>query len=492
MENLKERGQRVKDIAAAVEQERERQRNLPFDLQMEMFAEGKLLMDSVSSEDIAQQYVNGESGDRGVLDWHLEVADPGYEPVSDFERRYQDAVLKGYTGDGWTPDQRDKLANEGRVVYDATVGVPIHVESATPGYKEMSPGKKMRSDFEARRDFIHGGDKGVFEKRLATAGPQSRMPDGDDIMGFLEFAGSKLKPLLKEHTNIPLLPFGDALLDQLPDSEDVRKTGYSGTNFVEDMENPETFLGYYNTRMGPVLSQVGSLIGDALLRNDETSADPVFNALANAEISRAASGANMTSPQLEVDSGWRENNKLIEDQGAAYDAANGLSGAEYPRQIYANMGKTYHRNPATDTLFGLPFTIGNSMLDGGTGAWDEVFGDGMMIGGSNAVNNVITAQQHDSYSDPSRDLTPEEIKQIANQKHAEQQRAFAEMNQNNHKFHTPITKATTNDTIKSGWDSVVSGLADVIEPVVGPVDEAVTYVSKNFKPPQMNLSRISR
>ena len=66
------------------------------------------------------------------------------------------------------------------------------------------------------------------------------------------------------------------------------------------------------------------------------------------------------------------------------------------------------------------------------------------------------------------------------------------MNQNNHKFHTPITKATTNDTIKSGWDSIVSGLADVIEPVVGPVDEAVTYVSKNFKPPKMDLSRVSR
>jgi hypothetical protein len=295
------------------------------------------------------------------------------------------------------------------------------------------------------------------------------MPDGDDIMGLIEFAGR-------------LAGLGN----------DVRKTGYSGSNFVEDMENPETFLGYYNTRMGPVLSQAGSLIGDALLRNDETSVDPVYNALANTEISRQASGANMTSPQLEVDEGWRENNKLIEDQKAAYDAANGLSGAEYPRQIAANMGQTYHRNPATDTLFGLPFTIGNSMLDGGTGALDEVFGDGMMIGGSNAVNNMIAAQQHDSYSDPSRDLTPEEVNQIAKQKYAEQQQAFGTMNQNNHKFHTPITKATTNDTIKSGWDSVVSGLADVIEPVVGPVDEAVTYVSKNFKPPKMDLSRVSR
>ena len=490
MENLKERGQRVEDVAAAIEQERERQRNLPLDMQMEMFANGKLIMDSELSEDIAQRYVNGE--DTGRLDWHLEVADPGYEPVDDFERRYQDAILEGYTGDGWTPEQRDKLAEEGRVVYDATVGVPIHVESATPGYKEMSPGKKMRSDFEARRDFIQGGDKGVYEDRLATAGPQSRMPDGEDIMGFLEFTGSKLKPYLKEHSAIPYLPFGDALLDQLPDSEDVRKTGYSGSNFVEDMENPETFLGYYNTRMGPVLSQVGSLIGDALLRDDETSVDPVYNALANTEISRQASGANMTSPQLEVDEGWRKNNKLIEDQKEAYDAANGLSGAEYPRQIMGNYGRTYYRNPFSDTVLGLPFTVGNSMLDGGTGALDEVFGDGMMIGGSNAVNNMMAAQQHDSYSDPSRDLTPEEVKQIAKQKHAEQQQAFATMNQNNHKFHTPITKATTNDTIKSGWDAAVSGLAGLIEPVVGPVDEAVTYVSKNLKSPQMDLSRVSR
>ena len=489
MENLKERGQRVEDVAAAIEQERERQRNLPLDMQMEMFANGKLIMDSESSEDIAQRYVNGEGADR--LDWHLRVTDPGYEPADDFERRYQDAILAGYTGDGWTPEQRDKLSEEGRVVYDATVGVPIHVESATPGYKEMSPGKKMRSDFEARRDFIQGGDKGVYEDRLATAGPQSRMPELNDFAGTLGLLGN----LLSGGSSGTVSTAGGTMYN-VPSSPPLKKpesTGYSGTDFVEDMENPETFLGYYNTRMGPVLSQVGSLIGDALLRNDETSADPVYNALANAEISRQASGANMTSPQLEVDEGWRENNKLIEDQKEAYDAANGLSGAEYPRQMASNMGMKYHRNPFTDTVLGLPFTVGNSMLDGGTGALDEVFGDGMMIGAGslfNAGSQLASKPFKDIIGKPT--LTPEEVKQIAKQKHAQQQQAFATMNQNNHKFHTPITKATTNDTIKSGWDAAVSGLAGFIEPVVGPVDEAVTYVSKNFKPPQMDLSRVSR
>ena len=467
MENLKERGQRVEDVAAAIEQERERQRNLPLDVQMEMFAAGKLFMDSESSEDIAQRYVNGEGSDR--LDWHLRVADPGYEPADDFERRYQDAILSGYTGDGWTPDQRDKLLEEGRVVYDATVGVPLHVESATPGYKEMSPGKKMRSDFGARRDFIQGGDKGVYKDRLATAGPQSRMPDTDDVMGFLEFAGSKLKPLLKEHTRIPALPFGEALLDQLPDPEDVRKTGYSGTDFVEDMENPETFLGYYATRMGPILSQAGSLIGDALLREGGSS---VTDAAANAEIARNASGANMTSPQLEVDEGWRENNKLIEDQRAAYDAANGLPAAEVPRQFFAKMGIPYHRNPFTDVAVGVPITVANSALDGGSSTLEEFVSDGGMIGAGavfDAASQLYSKPFNENFLDKPT-LTPEEALEIGKQKHAEQQRAFATMNQNNHKFHTPITKAATNDTVKSGWDSAVSGLANVIQPVVSAVD----------------------
>ena len=490
MENLKERGQRVEDVAAAIEQERERQRNLPLDMQMEMFAAGKLFMDSESSEDIAQRYVNGEGSDR--LDWHLRVADPGYEPADDFERRYQDAVLEGYTGDGWTPDQRDDLAEEGRVVLEGSTGLPLRFEGATPGYKEMSPGKKMRSDFGARRDFIQGGDKGVYEDRLATAGPQSRMPELNDFAGTLGLLGN----LLSGGGSGTVSTVGGTMYN-VPSSPPLKKpesTGYSGTDFVEDMENPETFLGYYNTRMGPVLSQVGSLIGDALLRNDETSADPVFNALADAEISRQASGANMTSPQLEVDGGWRENNKLIEDQRAAYDAANGLSGAEYPRQMAANMGIPYHRNPFTDLALGLPFTVGNSMLDGGTGALDEVLGDGMMIGAGAAFDagSQFYSKPLDENFHNKPTLTPEEVKQIAKQKHAEQQRAFATMNQNNHKFHTPITKAATNDTVKSVWDSAVSGLADFIEPVVGPVDEAVTYVSKNFKPPQMDLSRVSR
>ena len=489
MENLKERGQRVEDIAAAIEQERERQRNLPLDMQMEMFANGKLIMDSESSEDIAKRYVNGE--DTGRLDWHLEVADPGYEPADDFERRYQDAILEGYTGDGWTPEQRDKLAEEGRVVYDATVGVPIHVESATPGYKEMSPGKKMRSDFEARRDFIQGGDKGVYEDRLATAGPQSRMPELNDFAGTLGLLGN----LLSGGSSGAVSTAGGTMYN-VPSSPPLKKpesTGYSGTDFVEDMENPETFLGYYNTRMGPVLSQVGSLIGDALLRNDETSADPVYNALANAEISRQASGANMTSPQLKVDEGWRKNNKLIADQKEAYDAANGLSAAEYPQQIAANMGVQYHRNPVTDLAVGIPLTVANSALDGGSSTLEELVGDGGMIGAGaafNAGSQFASKPFKDLIGKPT--LTPEEVKQIAKQRHAQQQQAFATMNQNNHKFHTPITKATTNDTIKSGWDSIVSGLADVIEPVVGPVDEAVTYVSKNFKSPQMDLSRVSR
>lgn len=249
-------------------------------------------------DDLVNTYLNGGRND-DFLEL-ISMGDPSSEVPED-QRWIQDHMLQGFTSEGWTPNQVELF--ETKHGYNPVQGNRLTGEMA------ISPGAKMLGGIRARREFLG-------------------LPDAEGTPEQLE--------RLRQDA-------ADRYLDD-PNRENWR---------FSDLQNPETAVGSYITKMGPVLSDVGSQFATALLGYGNAD-----ESLGNAAVRSAGSDWNRRSPQLKEFKDWRSAQGLIDKNRAAYANSEGMDSTDTLR---ATTGQ--HSLPVE-----MAMSLGNGMLDGSVGA----------------------------------------------------------------------------------------------------------------------------
>ena len=248
-------------------------------------------------DDLVNTYLNGGSDD-DFLEL-ISMGDPSSEVPED-QRWIQDHMLQGFTSEGWTPNQVE--------LFEAKHGYnPIQGNRLT-GEMAISPGAKMLGGIRARKEVLLGLPEGTPEQ---------------------------LERLRQDAA--------DRYLDD-PNRENWR---------FSDLQNPETAVGSYITKMGPVLSDVGSQFATALLGYGNAD-----ESLGNAAVRSAGSDWNRRSPQLKEFKDWRSAQGSIDKNRAAYASSEGMDSTDTLR---ATTG--HHSLPVE-----MAMSLGNGMLDGSVGA----------------------------------------------------------------------------------------------------------------------------
>jgi len=229
-----------------------------------------------------------------------EAGHPDFEPSSPVtpsrqtlfqasaDRQLQDAMLKDYPGAAWTPSQ---------------------LQGRTPEPYELSPGAKMKSDIEERQRLF--GEMG-----RVSQGEMAGQSSDSQFFSVGPSAWMGVAPDKKIESQI------------LADNYDraINRTHAPGTDLVNQVNNPENWFGTFVTKMGPVLSDAGSLFGSALLDNNPTSG--VSTAMGDAAVRSQAADWNRTSPVLAQDRGWRENDKLLREMRENYRKSEGMTAGD--------------------------------------------------------------------------------------------------------------------------------------------------------------------
>lgn len=200
---------------------------------------------------------------------------------------------------------QDKLLSD----YTGVGWLPSQVEALgrDPGYKEMSPGGRMAHELSARADFIRR--------------------KGADYEGY------------QDTLNNP-------------------NSGYDLQELAYDMQNPETYLGTFNTKMNGVLADAASFVGDWMNGADTDGAG-------NAAIRSGGADFFRKYPPLTSEDGdWRSRDQLIRDGRRAYAESQGMNANDFIQRFFNKDGVSYQQNPFSNVTSGTVVSLGNSALDG--------------------------------------------------------------------------------------------------------------------------------
>lgn len=215
----------------------------------------------------ADFYAGRPNQSMDALRYYNGLGHPDYEPADDEQRQLQEELLTGYTGRGWTPEQRKALGRD-------------------PQPYEYSPGGRILRDIEARRSLFDRIEKGQG-KKLQTYSYGMGSPNPAD--------------------------FADPLTSAAYDYQAEIERDKAHAMTVQSLSNPENFVGSYMTKMGPVLSDAG-----ALLATERNTGGSGLNALGDAAARAYGADWNRTSPQLVQDRGWQDNDALIRRMRQAF------------------------------------------------------------------------------------------------------------------------------------------------------------------------------
>ena len=261
----------------------------------------------LARDDVGKQY-------RAIL----ELASPDADPAKlssalglpeEVGRDIQRQMLAGYTSEGWQPSQ---------------------LNGREPEPYEMSPGAAWLNRRRARQDLI--GE--VYR----DSAPEDQ--------GFL---GGLLS-----------LPFHDMAGEQDPLEVAANvyfdRKGWTHApswNF-KSIENPESMVGGYFTKMGPVLSDAASQLGTALLSDSESRGD----AFGDAATRSYASDFNRTSPVLAEEMEPQAAHELIQRMRQARSGSEGMDSADTLRSMTGQKSSGWTR-PVEWAM-----SLGNGLLDG--------------------------------------------------------------------------------------------------------------------------------
>jgi hypothetical protein len=245
---------------------------------------------------------------------------PDAKPKTKLAREIQDHMLQGYRGRAFFKDEMDR----------------------EPEAYEYSESGKMLAEIEARQR--------LFKEMARANAPQGYAPSSisSPFGGVPSFAPRKLTDT-------------DALRDTAAKAylEQSRSRHASPlADIGREVNNPENFVGSFLTKMGPVLSDAGSLFASSLL--DKNKDSKALDALGDAAVRSDGADWNRTNPVLVADRGWRENDALITGMRDAGRNSEGMTSGDTFRSIFG-----FHV-PGVQPAINALMSFGNGLLDGST------------------------------------------------------------------------------------------------------------------------------
>jgi hypothetical protein len=260
--------------------------------------------------------------------YYRQVGHPSYQPKDDGERALQDQMLSGYSGKGWTPEQSKALGR-------------------TPESYEFSPGGQYLDQLDSRNRLYDSiapqqADNSWFPSAAAWAGGTPNSLNEGHAKNYAQQVG-------RTHAYIPGSGPG-TMFPGIPEGG------------VQELWNPENFVGSFTTKMGGAVSDGMSHLGTALLRNTDPTA-----AMGNAAVRSQGSDFFRTNPVLANDSGWRGNDGLIQQGQDAWYGTEGMSAGDTFRGAVGNRFLPEHMKGQlgyAQPVINAALSFGNGMLDG--------------------------------------------------------------------------------------------------------------------------------
>lgn len=316
----------------------------------------------------------------------------------------QDSMLSEYTSEGWTPEQIEALGRD-------------------PESLEYSPGAKMLADIRARKELI--------EKASPRYKPEEATSTGGWLMNLL--GESALGPMGETGYvyDQDAQRFGAAR--QYMDAVKATHAPFS----LQSLQSPETTLGNYVTKMGPVMADAASQLGTALLGDGESAMDSI----GNAAVRSYGADWNRVSPVLKNHTDWRSSHKLINDMRNAYADSMGMDSADTLRAATGIKPSGWTR----PVEFAMSF--GNGMLDGSVGAnlakpgvWrafgQELTEEALTDGGINLVVDSFTPKE---YRQQKEQESAAAFAQRQQEESARRQQSIKQLEANNDQIKRPET-----------------------------------------------------
>ena len=248
----------------------------------------------------------------------FQVASQIHNGEGPLAEKMQSALVLGHPN--YEPENNHERYVQDRLLegYTGIGWLPSQVEALgrMPEPKEMSPGGRMANEINARADFI--------------------LRRGTDYEGY------------QDTLNNPNSDYG---LEEL----------------AYDMQNPETKLGTFNTKMNGVLADAASFVGDWMNGADT---DGAGNALIRSD---SADFFRKYPPLASEDGDWRSRDQLIRDGRQAYRDSQGMNSNDFIQRFFNKTGTAYQKNPFSNATAGTVLSLGNSALDGTYGGtWKQI------------------------------------------------------------------------------------------------------------------------
>jgi hypothetical protein len=272
-----------------------------------------------------------------------------------------------------------------------------------------------------------------------------------------------------------------------------------GTGFKQVLEganNPETPLGTFMTKFGQVFSDAASHAGDALLGYGD-----IDNSVGDAFARSNGADWNRLYPMLTDEGGdWRSRDALIEQGKRAFAESEGMDANEFLQSFFNNAGLEYYPNPTSNMTAGTAVTVGNGVFDGTYGGptkqiVEELASDGGLAGGLNVWSESPKAFDSNEYMNARPSI--EENQQARMDGEEQQQQAVKTLEHIDDQVRHPQQEMFQHpdgtaqryaqdamlayDMGKNAYQSATDAIADVIQPVVGAVDQGLTDAQKIAK-----------
>lgn len=313
---------------------------------------------------MAIDYSAGIIGPADELRTLAAIGSPWFEPDDDYNdyvnnlspgldsKKLQEAMLSGYRGDAWLPDQVKALGRQ-------------------PEPYELSPGGKLSSQIDRRQRLYQTvGDN--RPSPLAQTAPEakadSEMRPWTGAQSWSETPGDTS---LHPWTGQPQIDRAIGAADLYMKEHDSDKHNWlDSDSWANELFNPENWLGTFTTQMGPVISDAASHAGDKAFRQGIAGswANPLEwgESYGDAATRAGAAQWNRTSPQITQDQGsWLANNELVSKGRLAHRNSEGMTSGDTFRRAFGDyLPESWNgRVPYVQPAINAGMSLGNSLLD---------------------------------------------------------------------------------------------------------------------------------